>query len=209
LIFVTGCARSGTSLITKILKAHGCNLGDPVNALNENTGVREGVLKPYLRSIGADHLGQRKLPDTNNLVPIDGLREKVLKHFPPWDPVAYKDAKLTLVWPVFSAAFPEAKWVVVRRDRERIVDSCLRTDFMFSYNERQPWMDWVLEHEARFSDMAYKLDMIEVWTDAVVQEASNFAPVCTFLGLEFDLDATLTAVDAKKWHPSDAAAPVL
>jgi hypothetical protein len=202
LIFVTGCARSGTSLTTKLLKAHGCRLGE-VNVLYENTGVRQNVLKPYLRSIGADPLGQKALPDTNMLKPVPGLRKQVAKFLNEPEPWAYKDAKLALVWPVWAEAFPEAKWVLVRRDKERIIDSCIRTDFMHSFKERHAWGVWVDEHLKRFAGMVAALDLIEFWPDQVVHNAHTWEPVCEFLGLPFNLTATREAVDYKLWHKAE------
>src|SRR5690606_36215574 len=118
MIIVTGAARSGTSLTTRILQAHGCHLGSTVNGLYENTDVRDGVVKRYLRSIGADPLGQSILADTDNLAYVPGWRKTVERHFrafpKPW---AYKCAKATLIWPVWHEAFPDAKWIIVRRNK--------------------------------------------------------------------------------------------
>lgn len=202
MIFVTGCARSGTSLTTKILKAHGCCLGqsDRINELYENVGVRQNVLKPYLRSLGADPQGQRELPDTSEVVAPRGFKDDVLKYILGNEPRAYKDAKLTLVWPAFADAFPDAVWVLVRRNAERIVDSCLRTPFMRAYNDRDGWMRWVEEHERRFDLMKAALDLVEVWPDEVIDDPSSFAPIAEFCGLRFDLDATEAAIDRDVWH---------
>lgn len=203
MILITGCARSGTSLTTRILKNHGCDLG-PVNALYENTDVRQNVLKPYLRSIGADPLGQKQLPDTNSLAPVKGLREQVLKHLKAQEPAAYKDAKLCLCWPVWAEAFPDARWVLVRRDKERIIDSCMRTDFMHAHSTREAWGAWVDEHEKRFAGMRAVLDLIEVWPDQVIARPETFEPVADFLGLSFSLKATCEAIDPGKWHAIDS-----
>lgn len=202
MIFVTGCARSGTSLTARILQAHGCNLGKPqdINVLYENTDIRQNVLKPYLRSVGADPMGQQKLPDTDNLPLREGLREEVLKRIGCKEPIAYKDAKLTLCWRTWNAAFPEAKWVLVRRDKERIVDSCLRTDFMWSYTERAKWREWVEQHEKRFDAMRKELNLIEVWPDRIMEEPEAFASVAEFCGLTFNLSAVERSIDKNKWH---------
>jgi hypothetical protein len=209
MILVTGCARSGTSLITRILQAHGCNLGETnrVNVLFENVGVRQNVLKPYLSSIGADPLGQRALPDTDKLEPVDGMREKVLRYIIGDEPKAYKDAKLCLVWPVIDEAFPEAKWVLVRRAKDKIVASCLRERtsegfgrFMLASDDYAYWCKWVEEHEARFEKMRQKLYLIEVWPDLIIDEPSAFESVTSFLGLKFNLDATTACINRKLWH---------
>jgi hypothetical protein len=199
MILVTGCARSGTSLTTRILQAHGCWLGanQSVNRLYENIDIRQTLLKPYLRRSGADPRGQKPLPDTDRLEPDPSLRRAVLERLNgaprPW---AYKDAKLTLIWPVWAKAFPEAKWVVVRRDPERIVKSCLHTNFMKAYDNRDGWLGWVAEHERRFEAMkAAGLDLVEVWPAAFIADAEAFRPVAAHCGLAFDAGAVRGAID--------------
>ena len=206
MIFVTGCARSGTSLTTRILQAHGCNLGPEslVNPLFENTGIRQNLLKPYLVRCGGDEQGQKTLPDTDNLPPLPGLREQVLSYFSGGTPRAYKDAKLTLVWPTFAAAFPTAKWIIVRRHRDSIIDSCLRTPFMMAYDTREGWLYWIEEHERRFEKMRDALSCAEVWPDRFIDDPDCFEPVVAFCGLKFDRAAVAAAIDKSLWHGGKA-----
>lgn len=208
MIFVTGCARSGTSLVTQLLQAHGCYLGkaDRVNSLFENVSVRENILKPILMRADVDPLGQDVLPDTNNLPPEPTLRDAVLRYFAGGvmngsPHRAYKDAKLTLVWPLFHAAFPAAKWILVRRDKASIVDSCMRTGFMRKRSTPEAWAEWVDEHEKRFVDMRAALNLIEVWTDEVVSMPRTFEEVADFCGLDFKRAAMTKVIDARIWHP--------
>lgn len=206
MIFVTGCARSGTSLTTKILKEHGCNLGRNVNTLYENTDIRERILKPYLRSLGCDPRGQTRLPPMENIPSITGLREKVLTFLGEKEPRAYKDAKLTLVWQAFAEAFPEAKWVIVRRDRGKIADSCIRTEFMTGRRTRDDWLAWALNHEHRFERMRAALNAIETWPDETIAAPDSFAPVAEHCGLTYSRQATLDCIDRKLWHSASVAA---
>jgi len=204
MIFITGAARSGTSLTTQILQAHGCYLGrkNEVNSLYENIGVRQKVLKPYLSSVGADPRGQSVLPDTNNLRRDRDIKDRVESFFKDGpEPWAYKDAKLTLVWPVWADAFPEAKWVIVRRKSEKIVDSCIRTNFMRHHGDnKEGWLDWVKEHETRFDDMKANLNYVEVWTDEYIQNSDAFAPVTMFLGLKFNAQTVKSNIKMNMWH---------
>lgn len=200
MIFITGCARSGTSLTTKILKELGCNLGiGRINTLYENVEVRENVLKPYLRFLGADPMGQDPLPQ-EPLLPQHDLGDQVRFALgEPEEPWAYKDAKLTLVWREWSRHFPEAKWVLVRRERSKIVDSCMRTSFMRAFTSRSGWEGWVDAHEERFEAMQH-LDLIEVWPQAIVDDPEAFCPVATFCGLTFDRDKVEAAIERSAWH---------
>ena len=89
-IFITGCARSGTSLVAGIIEKRGAFGGKtaPGNYNNEkgffeNTTIKNDVLKPYLRSLKADPMGQKPLPDMSKVHHVtkkeaEQLREKVI-----------------------------------------------------------------------------------------------------------------------------------
>jgi len=205
MIFVTGCARSGTSFITRLLKIHGCYLGpeNRVNVLYENVSVRENIVKSILMRIDADPLGQYPLPSLDDLPAWPGLRKQVLTFLGIGTKPAYKDAKLTLLWPLFRDAFPEAKWVLVRRDKQKIIESCMRTSFM---RKCRDWGHWVDEHEQRFEKMRDQLDLVEVWTDSVISNPYAFSSVAKHCGLDLNVLGIERSVDHKKWHRSDVHA---
>ena len=163
MILITGAARSGTTLTASILQACGAELG-AVNQLKESHAVREGLVKPYLTGIGADPLGQYPLPDTSDVVMDPTWRGRVLTAL--GDGVnTYKGAKMCLMWQLWDNAFPEAQWVIVRRERAGIVSSCMRTSFMRAFKRPEGWEQWVSFHEDRFEEMkqAFPDRVREVW----------------------------------------------
>lgn len=179
-ILITGCARSGTSMVAGIVHLCGAWKGETTGASRhnakgqfENREIRDGITKPYLRRIKADHMGQKPLPDTNNLMPYD-LKSPVLDIIrrqgydgSTW---MYKGAKLCLVWPLWHQAFPDARWIIVRRPDKDIITSCLRTIFMRAYKDRRGWQTWVDEHKKRFDDMQFAgLDVYEIWSNEIVK----------------------------------------
>lgn len=206
MIFITGAARSGTSLTTKILQAHGLYLGpsEQVNELYEHVGIRQGVLKPMLSAVGADPLGQGPLPNMAKFKPYPHLKRIVEAAFAVGRPVhwGYKDAKLTLTWPMWHAAFPEAKWIIVRRDAEDIVDSCLRTHFMKRHGtNRNRWREWVEFHKCQFAGMKLMgLNTIEVWPADFIAKPDLFQPIAEFAGLEFNWSKVSGAIDHNLWR---------
>src|SRR3990167_1759798 len=159
-IFITGCARSGTSLTAGIIHlcgAFGGKMRRPnINnqkGMFENIAITQDLVKPFLKSIGADKMGQNPLPDPAKVV----LKANILAH--QWRqnvisilnsegyigdrPFFYKGAKMCLMWEIWHAAFPNAQWIIVRRNKEDIIDSCLRTSFMKAYKDRGGWAKWV------------------------------------------------------------------
>ncbi len=180
-ILITGAARSGTSLTAGVIFKCGAWGGKMTGATPfnqkgqfENEEIRQRITKPFLRAIGADPMGQSNLPDTNNLKPVSGWQSKILSTIRgqgytkgPW---FYKGAKLCLYWPVWAAAFPEARWIIVRRDADEIAASCLRTSFMRAFNNKEGWLGWVREHERRFEAMREEgLNCLNVWPGKAVR----------------------------------------
>ena len=163
-ILVTGLPRSGTSLVAGSLASCGAFTGRTVGPSDanpkgffENEFLREEIVKRLLSTLSCDPLGVTRLPDTQSLCPVDGLDRAVLAALSaegydgngPW---LFKDAKLSLLWPLWRHAFPRARWVLVRRERSDVIDSCLRTPFMVQHSrERDFWERFIDEYEQRLA----------------------------------------------------------
>jgi len=195
MIFVTGAARSGTTLTTSILEACVADLGKKCSSLKEHMGVKDEIIKEELRRNGCDPMGQHPLPQDE--ISVENLRERVLKEL--GDANAVKDAKITLMWQAFHKAFPEAQWVIVRRDKAKIVDSCKRARFM---KKAPNWEVWAEEHEKRFKAMRRKVNYFEVWPDKMISEGdySEMVDLVDWLGLEWNGQAVKKIVDPDQWH---------
>lgn len=204
-IIITGCARSGTSMIAGLIEIAGANGGKTCGATRfnkrgqfENVDIINTVQKPYLERIGADPMGQYPLPEYVQLETDDGRRAKVraiardqgISDGEPW---YFKDAKAAIDWTVWNEAFPNAKWVIVRRSKDQIIKSCERTSFM---RKRKDWGAWVDFHEARFADMHASLKAFGIWPSMVM--AGDLSPVVDlmdWLGLEIDESKARAFID--------------
>lgn len=208
MVLITGAARSGTSMVAGALHACGLDLGKPLvgatqwnpNGFFEHRPIRQKVVKPLLRELGCDPRGQKKLPPRGICVPparVARLRKTVnVRLNGGW---GYKDAKLLLLWPIFRAAFPDARWVLVRRDPKEIVDSCIRTPFMRGRMYKAGWIEWVQEHELRMDDLkASGVPLCEIWPDPT--EPESFREVVEFCGLPFDRRAVGRSLKPDAWH---------
>lgn len=222
-ILITGCARSGTSLVAGIINmrgAFGGKMSGPtsnnVKGMFENVRIRNEVVKPYLRSIQADPMGQYPLPNTQDMM-IPSQWQKQIEEIiqsegyegGPW---MYKGAKMVLHWPVWNYAFPNAKWVIVRRKTSDIINSCIRTGFMSAFNSDsnqkavggkdvwEGWLWWVHEHEKRFVEMMQAgLNCKVIWPERMV--SGNYAQInemLEWLGLEWDSEIP-NFIEPKLW----------
>lgn len=223
-ILVTGCARSGTSMIAGTINICGAFGGKTIGATRwnakgqfENARVRDQVTKPYLRELGVDPLGQWPLPDLDRLtIPVD-WRHRVERVFledgykgGPW---FYKGAKMCLFWPVWHYAFPSARWVIVRRKREDIVSSCMKTSFMRAFRdpkirkavgahtEADGWGWWHNQHLKRFREMQDAgLNCHVIWPERMVRrDYQDLYGLIDWLGLRWD-SRVLEFIDPKLFH---------
>lgn len=222
-ILITGCARSGTSLIAGTINRCGAFGGimSPPNKNNmkgmyENIRIRNDIVKPYLRTLGVDPLGQYPLPDVKNLPLIINLKKSVERIMieegyknGKW---MYKGAKLCLIWPLWHSVFPDAKWIIVRRKTSDIINSCIKTGFMRAFskelnqkavgadNEKEGWLWWVHQHEKRFIEMIEAgVNYKEVWPERMVTgDYRQIYEVIEWLGLKWNKEV-LTFIDSKLW----------
>lgn len=200
-ILITGAARSGTSMTAGIIDICGGQGGEVCGptkynkkGMFENTTIRKEV-KKYLKEQGYCELGQNPLPPLPfDLAPWEGLREFVLECVRwhgvdtecPW---YYKGAKMALIFPVWAEAFPRAKWVIVRRRKEDIVNSCMKTGFMRKYSTPEGWEGWIEHHKKCFEMMRRWLDVVEVWPSKFVEgDLQEIRDTILQLGLTWDAD---------------------
>jgi len=212
-VIVTGCARSGTSLIAGIFHACGAWMGKVTGPTRwnkkgqfENEAIRDCLTKPYLKSLGCDPMGQDPLPGAYAVLVEPNWRSRVIKTIKSegyngagiW---AFKGAKACLMWPVWYSAFPEARWVIVRRDDEKIIDSCMKTSFMKKRNTRESWQEWIDHHKICFQQL-YESDayVYEVWSKDLVEDPIRAKPLVEIVGLHWDYDAVREFVSQELWN---------
>jgi hypothetical protein len=216
IILISGAARSGTSLTTGILfycGAFGGTLSGPTNnnkkGMFENRDIRDTIVKPLLKQEGYDPMGQDPLLDPQKYTDqnrADKLRQQILNVMHDQGigddtTFFYKGAKMCLLWPIFHNAFPRAKWIIVRRRDEDIINSCMKTGFMSKHNTVKGWQSWVDVHKKRFIEMKENgLNVREVWPEEMVN--GNFTSIMKIvqeMGLTWNKDKILEFITPVLW----------
>lgn len=178
MILITGIPRSRTSLTAAMLAECGACFGPPSmrkgphrdNKLGfwEHLGIREQLQRPYFRHIECDPLGRGKLPTAADIVINADWRQRVERVAP--GITAHKECKLLLYWEQWAAAYPKAKWVVVRRDRDEILESVSkRTSFMRGRMDKAEWQRWIDYHLERMDRLKQNVDYWEVETGRIMR----------------------------------------
>jgi len=201
-VLVAGLPRSGTSMTTGMLAACGLWLGETVpggpsnpKGFFESRALRDGLTKPFLKLwMKADPLGVDPLPAPGALPHAPHWHRRVAaviaaEGYDGCRPWGYKDAKTTLIWPVWDEAFPEALWVVVRRRREDVIRSCLDTRFMGRRSQDPAfWNRFCDAYDARLAALVHAARgrVVEVVYEQVVAGRTGaLEEVCALAGLEW------------------------
>ena len=178
----------------------------------EHVAIREHVVKRLLLSMGCDPLGVRKLPVEKPQGEIPGLAALLknivehdgYSHDRPW---MYKDAKLTLLWPYFQKAFPDAKWLIVNRDLPGFIRSCQRTHFMKQHStEPAFWEQFAAQYHRRLAALKNSdASVFELSSPEIIGgDFSRLKQTFLQLGLDYREDELRTFISPTFWHGDDS-----
>jgi hypothetical protein len=204
-ILITGCPRSGTSIVAVAINKCGAFLGETSKRdMFENSCIKRTVVKPYFERNGYDPSGQFPLPNTGEIsIPMD-WKQKVEQVIVteeyingPW---MYKGTGMCLIWPVWNYAYPNAKWIIVRRKTSDIVYSCLRTGYMNAYNDEKGWKEWVHLYEKKFVEMIEAgLNCKQIWPERMVNgNYEQLKEVLDWIGLPWKKEI-VDSIDPLLW----------
>jgi hypothetical protein len=192
-IFITGVERSGSSIVARIVNHCGAFTGS-VTEMFENIQIKK-LLDSYYELLGVDKRGQWPLPDAKKLIiPTnwkqkveDVLTEEQYGGFTSW---MFKGSRLCQTWPVWHYAYPNAKWIIVRRRTPDIIESCLKTGYMKAYKDSEGWLDWIHFHEKIFVEMIEAgVNCKQVWPERmVIGDYQQVHEMIDWVGLEWDLE---------------------
>jgi hypothetical protein len=219
-IFVTGVQRSGASIIAKIIGMCGAFTGR-TSEMMENDFVKDFV-GVYYDSMKIDRKAQFPLPDTKEMMIPTYWKKQIAARLnlemikidenQAW---LFKSSTNCQIWPVWNYAFPNAKWIIVRRRTGDIVSSCMKTAYMKAFkdkaiqkavgvdNEQDGWIWWVRQHEKLFVEMIEAgLNCKTIWPERMVNgDYSQIFEMLEWLGLKWD-DSIISTIDPMLWNSS-------
>lgn len=204
-VFVTGIERSGASIIAKVISICGGFTGK-TNVMHENYEIKK-LVDGYYSSFGINPNGQYPLLDTKQMLIPSNWRtriENILfdEKYDGSKVWMYKSSRISQMWPVWNYAFPNARWIIVRRRTGDIIESCLKTKYMNAFenevirktvgadNIRDGWLWWVHEHEKLFIEMIETgLNCKVVWPERMVYgDYYQINEMLDWLGLSWNKD---------------------
>ena len=219
-VFITGLPRSGTSMTAGILAELGIFTGPTIpggdanpKGFFENIIIREKIIKGILRAGKFCSLGVKSLPPQNfdkkvNFGNSKSLRDILIEiitiqgfnNDKPW---LIKDAKLTLMWRIFNRQFPNAIWIVVKRDRKNFIRSCLKTDFMLQHsNQEKFWNNYADNYEIRLDELIKNVgNLIKINTDELITgDYKQIEILCDKLKISFSKEKVENFISPQFWN---------
>jgi hypothetical protein len=169
----------------------------------ENHEIISNIIKPELKAHGYDPKGQRPLPplDWYNIDP--NLRDSVLKiikrqGLKDGQKYGLKALKCVFNWQSWNNAFPDAHWIIVRRNDRDIIKSCMspKAAFMDKYTTEQGWQSWIDHHKKKFEQVKQGCNNVyELDTDAVInKDLTQLKAIIDAIGLDWKPDKILKQI---------------
>lgn len=188
-ILLTGCQRSGTSIIAAVLHHCGAFIGDVTKrSMYENVEIKENIVEPYMQNIITSIHWKE---DVEGVIERQGYTEGI------W---MYKSTGISHIWPIWNDAFPNAKWVIVRRKPSDIINSCMKTKYMTQFKTESGWLSWVRMHEIQFTNMIQSgLNCKIIWPERLIQgDDAQLRELIEWVGLSWK-DDVLDVIDPLLW----------
>lgn len=214
-ILITGIPRSGTSMITATINLCGAFGGEMSKRGRYcNDRIREEIVEPYLKLVGGDPSGQYPFPKSESY--LDHCKEHVESIMKEegykegaW---MYKDSRIGLIWPIWHTAFPNAKWIIVRRKTTDIIQSCVKTGYMTAFKkesvreavnaktEIDGWLWWIHQYEKYYIEMIGSgVNCKQMWPERMLDgDYQQIKEVCEWVGVPWK-DEALQFIDTLLW----------
>jgi hypothetical protein len=212
-IFITGADRSGSTLIARILQIGNINVfvGETNNML-ENIPIRK-MMDEFLMG----DPNKQFMPDATQMyIPTDWsqrVKQSMQRQGLNNQSWMLKGALLTQLWPVWNYAFPNARWIIVRRRTGDIIQSCVKTGYMTLFKntpnqlavgaktEEEGWLWWVHQYEIRFREMIESgVNCKVVWPERMVHgDYQQIYETLEWLNLPWSTDI-VNVIDPLLWN---------
>jgi hypothetical protein len=212
-IFITGADRSGSTLIARILQIGNINVfAGETNNMLENIPIRK-MMDEFLMGDPNNQF----MPDTTQMyIPTDWsqrVKQSMQRQGLNNQSWMLKGALMTQLWPVWNYAFPNARWIIVRRRTGDIIQSCVKTGYMTLFkntpnqlavgakSEEEGWLWWVHQYEIRFREMIESgVNCKVVWPERMVHgDYQQIYETLEWLNLPWSTDI-VNVIDPLLWN---------
>jgi hypothetical protein len=202
-IFIVGSPRSGKTLIAEILKICQVPFGNTDKML-ENVNLSE-IIGHFLQTSGFDPKAILNRPKKEELSIPQTWKQTVeaalkLQEVDPEQQWGFKSHLIAPTWPLWHYAYPDAKFIIVRRRIGDIASSCMKTGYLNQFTIHDKWVEMVRSYEESFMEMISEgLNCKIIWPHRMTMgDYGQIFEMLDWLGLKWN-SKILTKVDPKFW----------
>jgi hypothetical protein len=183
-ILITGVQRSGASIIARTIASLGVFTGK-CNKLTENVNFKL-LLNDLYKNNKCPINAQYPLIN-NSLLSIPKNWRNVVQYYMSIDGYKsdqkwlYKNHRILQTWRIWKEIYPDAKWIIVRRNTNDIIDSCIQTHYMNAFknpfnlkkvnakDEYEGWLWWIYKHKDLITELtASGIDYKIIWPEKML-----------------------------------------
>jgi|TARA_R100000084_G_C4653953_1_gene151591 hypothetical protein len=209
-ILIVSPPRSGSSLTSLILTELGLWGGNMKkgdrwnkNGYYENIAITS-LLIDYLRENDKEQLLKKYNPLTldADYYKFDLLIKEILyvESLPYNEKWFYKNPKIAFCWQLFNKYFPNAQWIIVKRNRNEILNSILRTEFMDAYKSVNEWNNYLDKYEILINNIKSNCNYTEFNINNVFDnKISEVKKLCYYLDIEYN-EKWRKLINKKEWN---------
>lgn len=205
-VFIAAPARSGTVMMANLLHGHGIWIGDAgiskTSHVDGNVGAENLEIKKFLRSLTRELLFKNKervLPASKQaLIDRNVFKDKLEAFVPTGKPWLIKTS-LTLDFnEVLMDVYPNARWVLMRRDKKDIMASVNNHPVM---RKRRWSTSKLIDASFARQDEIFKKAgyVLKIDPDNVVHSAMAARNAVEFCGRDFSHDVFNAVVKPGEW----------
>jgi hypothetical protein len=209
-VLIVSPPRSGSSLTSNLVQSLGLfagntKAGDTWNQKGyyENEAITD-ILVDYLRKADKENLGKQfqpiglnmPYPDFGTKV-ITSVREQGKNPHQRW---FYKNTKTPLTWRLWHEHFPKAQWVIVKRNREQLLDSLMRTPFMTAYKTRAEWEGFLVAYDVMLSEIENNTNHFVFHVNSIFDgDMSEVERLASYINRGY-MDSARSCIDKGLWN---------
>lgn len=196
-ILIVGAPRAGSSMTAAFASACGAfggnipHLDEPRKCWYENAVIKTRFAS-HLRRLGIDPTTFSEEPkacDATHSAPwiedwlVVEMMSQGLTEAMEW---YVKSNRILYFWPEMARAFPEAKWLLVRRNPQLVAYSCVQTWYMKGRTTVEEWMALAKACDATMNDIQDSVShSVDIWPTTKGDLAQTKAAFARF-GLEWN-----------------------
>lgn len=130
-VIITGCQRSGLNITKRLFST-----GRSFSLKEFNTIFKSAFDSNKEKGLSLKNKDAKALLISNLISNLKKQTEIKQKY-------TFCDNRIILMQDIFKKAFPDARWVIVKRDTPSLINSLMKTGYTDQFQTKEEWKQWI------------------------------------------------------------------